>query len=172
MAGVLRSCGAWNVDSVISFLIVATGQLCDKVFEVIQGSTRNRKYLIAVHKCESVSDILRSKPDLHVDFVVFAFDGRISHHVSEVEKNISLLDEFFIISGRACLVNCYGSPNTMGLMGHTANRLRDRYCLRLLSANVYNSEGLKNLGDRILNLAEALMGVNSGVPDLNMLTLL
>lgn len=35
-----------------------------------------------------------------------------------------------------------------------------------------NSEGLKSLGDTIFNLAEALMGVHSGVPDLNMLTLL
>ncbi|XP_058803273.1 uncharacterized protein LOC131671100 [Phymastichus coffea] len=170
MAGILRSCGAWNVDSVITYLIVATGDLCDKVFAVIQNTIRDRNYRITIHKCESIADIIRVKPDLHVDFVIFAFDGRINHSVNEVEKNINLLDEFFIISGRICLVNCYGLPNTMGLMCHSADRLREKYCLRLLSANVYSPQGLENLGKRILYLSEALMGIHSGVPDLNMLT--
>ncbi|XP_014213968.1 uncharacterized protein LOC106643375 [Copidosoma floridanum] len=172
MAGVLRCCGAWNIESVISFLIVADGQLCDKLFEVLQKTYQSRGYRIAVHKCENIADILRTKPDLHVDFVVFPFDSRISKQVDEVESNIWLLDEFFVVSGRVCLVNCYGSPNTMGLMCHSANKLKDKYRLRLLSANVYNPEGLQSLGNRILNLAEALLGVHSGVPDLNMLTVL
>ncbi|XP_011506362.1 PREDICTED: uncharacterized protein LOC105368907 [Ceratosolen solmsi marchali] len=172
MAGVLGSCGTWNVDSVISFLIVATGQLCDKIFEALETTSKIRKYRIAVHKCECIYDILRSKPDLQIDFIIFAFDGRISQRVNEVERGINLLDEFFVISGRICLVNCYDLPNNMGLIGHTANRLRDKYCLRLISANVYNCEGLKSLGDRIFNLSEALMGIHSGIPDLNLLSIL
>ena len=64
--------------------IVASGQLCDRVYEVVQKATRSRAYRIIAHKCESVADIVRVRQDLHVDFVVFAFDGRINHLINEV----------------------------------------------------------------------------------------
>ncbi|KAJ8680528.1 hypothetical protein QAD02_016315 [Eretmocerus hayati] len=169
MAGVLRCCGAWDKKSVISFLIVADGELCDRIYEAIQVNVRNRGYAIAVHKCESVTDILEAKPDLHVDFVIFAFDSKVTTSVRKVEDNIRLLDEFFIISGRVCLVNCYGESNTMGLSCHKANGLSEKFCLKLYSANIYETNGMKDLGERILNYSEALTGVSGEVPNLDIL---
>lgn len=60
-----------------------------------------------------------------------------SHLFLQVEKSIAALDEVFVVSGRVILVNCYGAPNTMGLTCHAATSLREKYCLQLLSANVY-----------------------------------
>ena len=55
----------------------------------------------------------------------------------QVEAGIHKVDEFYIISGRVCLINCYGAPNTMGLTCQSANRLTQKYCIRLFTANVY-----------------------------------
>lgn len=64
--------------------IVASCELCDKIYELLQKSYHNRGYKISVHKCESIADVLRYKPDLHVDFVICAFDSRIRENVEEV----------------------------------------------------------------------------------------
>ncbi|XP_014232858.1 uncharacterized protein LOC106656419 [Trichogramma pretiosum] len=170
MAGILRCSGNWNVNAIISVLIVAPGDLCDLIYEQLRASVKERGYRITIHKSESIDDILHFKPNLQVDFVVFAFNGRIAHQIHEVERNIGLLDEFFIISGRVCLVNCIGGSNGTDLNCHAAQKVREKYCVRLFSADVHKKEGLESIGSRVLCLAEALMGVHSGIVDLNVLT--
>lgn len=57
----------------------------------------------------------------------------------KVETNINLIDEHYIISGAVCLVNCRGISNSMGLTSHKSAKIREKYNIRFLSANVFVS---------------------------------
>ncbi|KZC07598.1 hypothetical protein WN55_08370 [Dufourea novaeangliae] len=116
-----------------------------------------------VHQCECVIEIVKLNFNLIVDFIVFVFDWR-SQSLAEVEKNISFIDEHYIISGTVCLVNCKDISNSMGLISHKSAKIRDKYNIKFLSANISKPQSCVQLGNRILNLAEAVLGVVSGFP--------
>ncbi|XP_051174838.1 uncharacterized protein LOC127290376 [Leptopilina boulardi] len=92
MAGVLRSCGQ-NVtrnDSLISFLVVSTSDLCEKVSDGLLQSAKERDRRVVVHQCESIIQVLRFKPDTSIDFIIFAYDGHVTNVLSEVSLNFYL----------------------------------------------------------------------------------
>jgi len=55
--------------------------------------------------------------------------------IFQVEANLATIDEYYIISGAACLVNCNGISNVMGLI-HKSKKLCHKYNIRFLSANI------------------------------------
>ncbi|XP_017891179.1 uncharacterized protein LOC108631617 isoform X2 [Ceratina calcarata] len=139
-------------------------ELCRKVSEELQESAKERKWRIVVHQCETVADVIKSKLNIGVDFIVFVFDWRISQTLSDVEKNLRLIDEHFIVSGAVCLVNCTGILSFVGKTSHKIVQIRNKYNIHFLSANVFKSLIRVQLGGRILNLVEALLGITSGIP--------
>ncbi|RLU24377.1 hypothetical protein DMN91_002465, partial [Ooceraea biroi] len=82
-----------------------------------------------------------------------------------VEANVALVDEYYVISGATCLINCNGMSNVMGLI-HKSKKLCHKYNVRFLSANIFNTQACIQLGNRILNISEGLLGINSGLPTL------
>ncbi|XP_043520310.1 uncharacterized protein LOC122534074 [Frieseomelitta varia] len=163
MAGLLTNCGPCRNDCLVSLLVIGPAELCCKVSEGLHESAKERKWHIVVHQCELVDKIIQSNLTLGVDFIIFVFDWT-TQSLSEVETNISLIDEHYIISGAACLVNCRGISNIMGLTFHKSAKIREKYNIKFLSANVFKPHICIQLGNRILNLVEAILGITSGIP--------
>ncbi|XP_012266682.1 uncharacterized protein LOC105692205 [Athalia rosae] len=169
MAQVLRH-GIRTNFAVISLLVVSTAEICEKITEGLLKSTSAQKYRVLVHRCESIDEIITKWNSLHVDFIVFAFDSRISLSLIEVEKNIFLVDQSFILYGQSCLVHANNvSTHAMGINTDKILELSYKYNLRLLSANVFVPEDCLYLGERIITLASAVLGQKSGYPLLNSL---
>lgn len=159
------SCGTRRSDAVVSFLVVAEAELCYKISEGLHRSAKELQWNINVHQCEFVADIIKQTPNLGVDFVIFAVDSRLTQSLSDVETSINQIDQHFIISGAVCLVNCNGVSN-LALNSHRSMKIRDKYNIRFMSANVYKPEACFHLGNRILNLTEAIYGLSSGIPSM------
>ena len=58
--------------------------MCEKVSDGLQQSSKERERRVIVHRCESIVQVIRQKPDTSVDFIIFAFDGRVSQPLSDV----------------------------------------------------------------------------------------
>ncbi|XP_050582392.1 uncharacterized protein LOC126918493 isoform X1 [Bombus affinis] len=149
--------------------VIGPAELCHKVSEGLRESAKERKWRIVVHQCELVAKIIESSLSLGIDFIIFVFDWRTTQSLSEVETNISLIDEHYIISGAVCLVNCRGISNIMGLTSHKSAKIREKYNIRFLSANVFKPQICVQLSNRILNLVEAILGITSGIPTTGLL---
>ena len=144
--------------------------MCLKISEGLHESAKKRKWHIAVHLCEFVTQVAKVNINLSADFIIFVFDWRTTQSLFEVEANINLIDQHYITSGAVCLINCKGITNIMGLTSHKSTNIRDKYNIRFLSANVFKSEVCMKLGDRILNLTEAVLGITSGIPSITFST--
>lgn len=59
----------------------------------------------------------------------------------KIEANIAIIDEYYIISGATCLVNCNGMSN-MGPI-HKSKELCHKYNIRFLSTNTSVSFHIK-----------------------------
>ncbi|XP_025161442.1 uncharacterized protein LOC109503591 [Harpegnathos saltator] len=162
MAGIFKSGIARRSDCLVAFMVVGPTHLCQKISNSLHQSAKEKKWDISVHQCESISDVIKAKIDISVDYIIFAFDSRVSHTLSEVEANITVIDEYYIISGVTCLVNSNGISN-IGLV-HKAKELCHKYNIRFLSAKIFDVKACTNLGDRILNITENLLGLSSGIP--------
>ncbi|XP_076236177.1 uncharacterized protein LOC143180375 [Calliopsis andreniformis] len=167
MAGFLTKFGKRRYDCLISFLVIGPKELCDIVSEGLHQSAKTRKWHIVVHRCEFVTEVIKYNLNSDLDFIVFVFDWKTSCSMLEVQANIGLIDEHFIISGSVCLVNCKGASNIMGLNSHKLTKIRDKYNIRFLSANVSEPRDCTELSDSILNLTEAALGITSGIPVIN-----
>ncbi|XP_076641893.1 uncharacterized protein LOC143352861 [Halictus rubicundus] len=163
MAGILTKFGKHRYESLISFLVVGSADLCQKVSEGLHQSAKVKQWNIVVHQCEFVTDIVKLQFHITVDFIIFVYDRR-SHSLTEVETNISLIDEHYIICGAVCLVNCKEISSSIGFISHESAEIRNKYNIRFLSANVSKPQSCVQLGNRILNLTEAILGVTSGIP--------
>ena len=172
MAGILTNnqFGKHRNGCLVSFLVIGPAELCYKISEGLHESAKKRKWHIVVHLCELVTEVAKVNLNVSADFIIFVFDWRTTQSLSEVEANINLIDEHYITSGAVCLVNCKGISNIMGLTSHKSTKIRDKYNIRFLSANVFKSEVCVQLGGRILNLTEAVLGVTSGIPNITFST--
>lgn len=81
----------------------------------------------------------------------------------EIEADIATIDEYYMVSGATCLVNCNEIFNVMGLI-HKSKELCHKYNIRVLSAYIFNTQACISLGSRILNITEGILGLNSGIP--------
>ncbi|XP_076760078.1 uncharacterized protein LOC143428819 isoform X1 [Xylocopa sonorina] len=169
MAGILTNCGVRQSDSLVSLLVIGPAELCCKVSEELHKSAAKRKWHIVVHQCEFVTQITRSQLNIGIDFIIFVFDWRTSESFSEVETNISLIDEHYIISGAVCLVNCKAVSKVMRLISHKIVQLQERYNIQFLSANILKPQICVQLGNKILNLVEVVLGITSGIPTAGLL---
>ncbi|XP_078048222.1 uncharacterized protein LOC144475807 isoform X2 [Augochlora pura] len=149
-------------------MVVGSADLCHKVSEGLHQSVKERQWNIVVHQCEFVDEILKADVNVTIDFIIFLFDWRFQS-LSEVETNINLIDEHYIISGSTCLVNCKEISSSMGLISHKSAKLRNKYNIRFLSANVSKLQSCVQLGNRILNVAEAVLGITSGIPTIGLI---
>lgn len=149
-------------ECLIAFMIVGSAELCQKISEGLYLSAKERKWQISIHQCESITDV-KTRIDISVDFIIFPFDLRASHTLLEIEANIARIDEYYVLSGAVCVVNCNGISNVMGLI-HKSKKLCHDYNIRFLSANISNMQACVSLGSRILNITEGILGLNSGVP--------
>ena len=129
--------GTHRSDCSISFLVVGLAELCHKISKGLHKSAKRRKWHIVVHLCEFITEVAKVNLNVSADFIIFVFDWRTTQSLYEVEANINLVDEHYIISGAVCLVNCKGISNIMGLTSHKSTKIRDKYNIRLLSANVF-----------------------------------
>ncbi|KAH0956707.1 hypothetical protein HN011_007606 [Eciton burchellii] len=143
--------------------VIGPAELCQKISNSLHQNALERRWQISIHQCESIADVIKTRLDISVDFIIFAFDSRTVHTLSEVEVNITLIDEHYIISGAACLVNCNGISNVTELI-HKSKKFCHKYNIRFLSANVFDIQACVQLGSRILNITEGLLGLNSGIP--------
>ncbi|XP_015111485.1 uncharacterized protein LOC107037440 [Diachasma alloeum] len=166
MAGVLRSCSGVRLsDSTISFLVVASSDLCEKISESLHSVAKERKCRLVVHQCESVSQVVKARTNLAVDFIVFAIDGQVTHSISEVESNIHCIDENYVLTGAACLVYCHNSSGTFGMTYHKAKELSRKYCIRkFLNTVIQDPENCLLLAERLLTLSEEGLGLKTGFP--------
>lgn len=64
--------------------VVATSDLCDKVFDALHVAAKGRKCRIVVHQCEFIAEVTRPNFNLAVDFIVFAIDGQVTQSIVEV----------------------------------------------------------------------------------------
>jgi len=56
-----------------------------------------------IYQYESIADVVRAKIDISVDFIIFASENlKVAHALSEIEANIAIIDEYYIISGATC----------------------------------------------------------------------
>ncbi|EFN68407.1 hypothetical protein EAG_10380 [Camponotus floridanus] len=163
MAEIFRNGRVRRSECLISFMIVGSAELCHKISEGLHQNARERRWHISVHQCESIADVVKANIDISVDFIIFASDLKVAHALSEIEANIAIIDEHYIISGATCLVNCNGIRNVMGLI-HKSKALCHKYNIRFLSANVFDMQACIYLGSRLLNIMEGIMGLNSGIP--------
>lgn len=63
---------------------MASSELCEKITSALHHAAREIKCRIVVHQCEFIAEVLRLKPELGVDFIIFAIDGRVNQSVAEV----------------------------------------------------------------------------------------
>ncbi|XP_029056539.1 uncharacterized protein LOC114883172 [Osmia bicornis bicornis] len=164
MANILTYCGTRQSDCLVSFLVVGAAELCQKIADGLHQCAKERNWHISVHQCELINQVLQSHSNLGIDFIILSFDWKIAQSVSEVETNISLIDQQYILSGAACLVSCKGISNCMGLTFHISTKIQEKYNIKLLCANVYKPQGCVQLGNRILNIAESVLGMTNGIP--------
>ncbi|XP_029167580.1 uncharacterized protein LOC114938024 [Nylanderia fulva] len=163
MAEIFKSGSVRRDGCLIAFMIVGSTELCHRISEGLHHSARERRWHISVYQCESITDVVKAKTDISVDFIIFASDLRTVYTLSEIEANIAIVDEYYVISGATCLVNCNGICNVMGLI-HRTKALCHKYNIRFLSANVFDMQACVYLGSRILNIMEGILGLNSGIP--------
>lgn len=163
MSRVLRSSGIQKKNISVSYLVIGTGDLRERISEGLHEGAKKRNIRIEVHKCESVSQILKTKSLICIDFIIFVFDSRMSL-LEQIEKDLTLIDDDFIISNACCLVHGSGVLEIMGLMFHYLNEIRNKYNIRFLSANVFDPNSCMNLVQRILNLTSTVLGFESGIP--------
>lgn len=58
--------------------------LCHKIADGLHRSATERKWSICVHQCESIADVVKTKIDICVDFIIFTFDTRAVRTLTEV----------------------------------------------------------------------------------------
>ncbi|XP_031834644.1 uncharacterized protein LOC116427922 isoform X2 [Nomia melanderi] len=163
MAGILTKFRKRRYDSSICFLVIGSADLCNKVSEGLHQSAKETQRDVVVHQCEFITEIIKLQIGLAIDFIIFVFDWRFQS-LSEVETNISLIDEHYIISGTVCLVDCKESSCSMGLISHKSAKIRNKYNIKFLSANISKPQSCVHLGNRILQFSEAVLGITSGIP--------
>ncbi|XP_043259410.1 uncharacterized protein LOC122401387 [Colletes gigas] len=163
MAHILTKFRIPKYDYSASLLIIGTADLCEKVSEALHQCAKGKKWNIAVHKCESISEITRFKINFSIDYIILVNDWT-TQSLSEVETNICLIDEHYIHFGAICLINCQGISKTVGLNAHKSSKICDKYNIRFLSTNISKPQNCIQLGNRILNLVEAVFGITSGIP--------
>ncbi|XP_036141619.1 uncharacterized protein LOC105831918 [Monomorium pharaonis] len=83
MAEIFKSGTVRRSECLVAFMIVGSAELCQKISEGLHQSARKRKWHISIHQCESISDVVKAKLDISVDFIIFAFDLRVSYTLSE-----------------------------------------------------------------------------------------
>ena len=88
---------------------MATGELCGKVSDVLLQSAKERERCIVVHRCESIVQVVRHKPDTSVDFIIFAYDGRVTQPLSEVNLIIFLKNWYKYIECQKSVALTYKS---------------------------------------------------------------
>ncbi|XP_018397160.1 PREDICTED: uncharacterized protein LOC108775328 [Cyphomyrmex costatus] len=158
-----RQQGPGSLNSEEENEVVGSADLCQKISQGLHESAKERKWEICVHQAESITDVVKTRIDISVDFIIFPFDLKISQTLSEIKANIVRIEESFVLSGAVCVVNCNGVSNVMGLI-HEAKKLCHNYNIRFLSANISNMQACVSLGSRILNITEGILGLNSGLP--------
>ncbi|XP_076176356.1 uncharacterized protein LOC143151264 [Ptiloglossa arizonensis] len=163
MTEILTKFGKPRYDYKAALLVIGPAELCDKVSETLHQSAKERKWRILVHKCEFVTEITKYDCNLSVDYIIFIFDWR-TQSLSNVETNICYIDEHYINSGAVCIVNCQGISNIMGLVSQKSSIICDKYNIRFLSTNIFKPQSFIYLGNRILNLVEAVLGITNGIP--------
>ncbi|KAF7388638.1 hypothetical protein HZH68_012580 [Vespula germanica] len=164
MNKVLHSSGVQRNDIHISFLVVGTAELREHISDGLYKSAKEREWRIEIHKCESISQILENNISICIDFIIFAFDSRMSISLEQIKINIGLIDDHFIISGACCLVHGNGVLDVMGFAFHNLKEIRNKYNIRFLSANTFDPNSCINLGNRILNVTSTILGLESRIP--------
>ncbi|XP_053972417.1 uncharacterized protein LOC128887584 [Hylaeus anthracinus] len=163
MAEILTKFSKPRSDYSVSLLVMGPAELCHKVSEALHESAKERKWRVIVHKCESVSDITKIRFNLSIDYIIFVFDWRVQS-LSEVETNICFIDKHYINCGAVCMVNCQGITKSIGMASHKSTKLRDKYNIRFLCTDISKPQSCIQLGNRILNLVGAVLGITSGIP--------
>lgn len=77
---------------------MASGELCDRLFDQFRNIIKSKSYKILVHKSENIEDVLKFQStltDFTIDFIAFAFDGRINQIVEEVRLYFSFV--YFLV---------------------------------------------------------------------------
>ncbi|XP_043678010.1 uncharacterized protein LOC122633750 [Vespula pensylvanica] len=166
MNKVLHSSGVQRNDIHISFLVVGTAELREHISDGLYKSAKEREWRIEIHKCESIVQILENNISICIDFIIFAFDSRMSISLEQIKINIGLIDDHFIISGACCLVHGNGVLDVMGFAFHNLKEIRNKYKIRFLSANTSDPNSCINLGNRILNVTSTILGLESRIPTL------
>ncbi|KAL2714471.1 uncharacterized protein V1478_015656 [Vespula squamosa] len=164
MNKVLQSSGVQRNDIHISFLVVGTAELREHISDGLYESAKERKWRIEIHKCESIVQILKNNTSICIDFIIFTFDSRMSISLEQIKINIGLIDDHFIISGACCLVHGNGILDVMGFAFHNLKEIRNKYNIRFLSTNTSDPNNYINLGNRILNVASTILGLESRIP--------
>lgn len=70
--------------------------MCQKISNGLYQSAKEKKWNISVHQCESIADVIKAKIDISVDFIIFAFDSRVAHTLSEVRNIFILYKQYFM----------------------------------------------------------------------------
>jgi len=70
----------------IYFQIVGPAELCQKISDSLHQNALKRRWQISIHQCESIADVIKARIDISVDFIIFAFDSRTAHTLSEVSS--------------------------------------------------------------------------------------
>ncbi|XP_066590553.1 uncharacterized protein [Prorops nasuta] len=165
MADVLNSYGVRRNNCLISFMVVGPKDISILISESLYCNSKERKWQIAVHCCELIQEALRPNLELCVDFIIFTVDIRKTHSLVEVETSINFIDEHYLISDCTCLINVAGiSYNLLGFIHAKLRSILSKYNIHYMSENIFNPQSCHSLANRILNLAEASLGIASGVP--------
>ncbi|XP_057322424.1 uncharacterized protein LOC130665832 [Microplitis mediator] len=169
MAAALRHDASTRANnSILTFLVVGSAQLCEKVSQSLHQSAREQNTRITVHQSESITQILQHKISLATDFIIFIINGEASHTVLEVEANLNIIDKHFIITGTVLIVYCNGPTLYSNVIHHRSCRLADKYCLRrILCVNINNPANCLLLGHRVLNLSKGILNLSSGHPNID-----
>jgi len=68
----------------ICFQVIGPAELCQKISNSLHQNALERRWQISIHQCESIADVIKARLDISVDFIIFAFDSRTVHTLSEV----------------------------------------------------------------------------------------
>ncbi|KAK3932511.1 Centromere protein M [Frankliniella fusca] len=158
MAGFVPFC--LSSDSPLSLLLVAdNGTHLQSLLKGLQQVKDQNNDTFNLHSCESVKQLLKLTEPPPVDFVAFCVNLKRLNALNEIEGSILRLDQAFLLN-RICLV-CDRSQASSALMPKIIN-MKHKYQLHVIWG--YLESKPEEVSMRLLNLASAVCGANSGFP--------
>ncbi|XP_013145474.1 PREDICTED: uncharacterized protein LOC106108760 [Papilio polytes] len=165
--------GSLSSKNVLTVVVVSTNvEIIERIAEALtdvhtKGTYKWKLITLRSFDLEKLVEVSNLTGKMGMDFVILAMDTNILFCLEWTKNALSQVDPD-LRARRVVLVNAGGAPvNAMAVSASDLIAFSTEENLDMLSANVFVQHEALSLAQRLLRYMEVSIGVDTGVPNLN-----